>query len=879
MAYILRFSEVGKDHIPQVGGKGANLGEMVGAGLPVPPGFCVTAHAYQDFLQEAELQDPIGKIIAEMQPEVLEDVRTRSESVQKLITNASIPAEIERSITEAYLKLCQEMGEDDLPVAVRSSATAEDLPDASFAGQQETYLNIRGVPSLLEHSRLCWASLWSHPAVTYRNEQGFEHEKVHLCIAVQAMIEAEVAGILFTANPVSGSRDETLMNASWGLGEAVVSGLVTPDTITVSRPEHRILDYAVGSKEITIHYAREGGIVEVQTSDEQRAGRALTDQQALELADLGGEIETHYGAPQDIEWALRRDKLYILQSRAITTLGEKRSEADEYDRSMFVEIFPDILSPVFLSVMAPMFKSMLDYLCRYWGFKPIEDRPAVGVFYNLLYWNRTYIENAFRTLSPVVRDGVASAITNPFGRHGAKTEREFSLPYLRLIANTLRFMIRFPKQMPGLLETYHDLLNKAAEIPVEEASDKELIGAVRELSFEGASPLLDSDFLMIGVLGRTYDMLGIFLEPIFGAETEEMQAKLISGVTGNVVMESNKRLWDLAQSAKRSPEVVRMLREYDEKQVEFALRKIPEAQPFLDQLDEFLAEYGHREIRTDILYPTWGEDPAPVLSFIRGYLDADDWQSPYSQQERLIEERRELTERALARIQRGLVGRFIRSPIFRWVLGQSQLHTRERDTMHFELTRIIPPARRLLHELGRRWSEQELIEVSDDIFFLSLDEMDAAAEQRKPVKAEIRAARAEFETNKKRPWPYIIRGDEEIYAQVEVAEGDLQGLAGSPGVITGPARVIRGPDQFNTLEKGEILVAPLTNPVWTPLFAIAGGIVTEVGGILSHGAIVAREYGIPAVMSIAGATQSISDGQIVTVDGNRGVVMVGENGA
>jgi pyruvate,water dikinase len=879
MTYILRFEDVGKDHISQVGGKGANLGEMVGAGLPVPPGFCITAQAYQDFLDEAGLQDPINEIVAGMQSELLEDVKTRSERVQELIIESPIPVEIERGITQAYLELCQEMGQEDLPVAVRSSATAEDLPDASFAGQQETYLNIRGVPSVLEHSRLCWASLWSHPAVTYRNEQGFEHDLVHLCIAVQAMIEADVAGILFTANPVSGRRDETLMNASWGLGEAVVSGLVTPDTITVSRPERRVLDYSVGSKEVAIHYAPEGGIVEMETTEDQRANQALTDRQTLELTDLAEEIEAHYGAPQDIEWALRKDKLYVLQSRAITTLGEKTTEADEYDRSMFVEIFPDVLSPVFLSVMAPTFKSMLDYLCRYWGFKPIEDRPAVGVFYNLLYWNRTYIENAFRTLSPAVRDGVASAITNPFGRHGAKTEREFSLPFIRLMANTLRFMIRFPKQMPKLLKTYHDLLSTVDEIPPEDTPDDGLISAVRTLAFDGASPLLDSDFLMIAVLGRTYDMLGIFLEPSFGAETEELQAKLISGVTGNVVMESNKRLWDLAQTAKSSPEVIRVLREYDESQVEFALRNISEAQPFLEQLDEFLAEYGHREIRTDILYPTWGEDPAPILSFIRGYLEADDSQSPYFQQERLIEERKELTERVLAGIERGFVGRFLISPIFRWVLGQSQLHTRERDTMHFELTRIIPPARRLLYELGRRWSEQGLIEAPGDIFFLTLDQMDEVAEHRRPVKDKIQVAKQEYETNRTKPWPTVIRGDEEIYAHVEVAEGDLQGIAGSPGVITGLARVIRDPDQFGTLQKGEILVAPLTNPVWTPLFAIASGIITEVGGILSHGAIVAREYGIPAVMSIPGATQSISDGQTITVDGNRGVVMIEENGA
>ncbi|MFQ5942292.1 MAG: PEP/pyruvate-binding domain-containing protein [Anaerolineales bacterium] len=871
MTYIMRFSEVGKDHIPQVGGKGANLGEMVSAGLPVPPGFCVTAQAYQDFLVQAALQDPIDKILTDMQPDDMEDVEARSQAIRDLITQSAMPADIQQGITDAYLELCEELEQPELPVAVRSSATAEDLPGASFAGQQDTFLNVRGVPSLLEHSRLCWASLWSHPAVTYRHEQGFEHDKVYLCIAVQAMIEADVAGILFTANPVNGDRDEALLNASWGLGEAVVSGLVTPDTITVRRSEGRILDYAIGSKEMAIRYADGGGILEIDTTEDQRSSQALSDQRVLELAEIGGKIETHYGSPQDIEWALRRGKWYVLQSRPITTL---REQADQYNRSMFIEIFPDPLSPVFLSVIAPLFKSMLDFTFQYWGFNLPKDRSAVGVYYNQPYFNQDYIEAAFSSLSPEVREPLVSAITNPFGRHGAETKRELSLPYIRMALNTLRFMIRFPKQMPGLIAHYQDQVDALANMPLEDASDQEIIDRVKELVFDDASPLVDYDFLMIAVIGRTYETLGTFLEPSFGEKTEELRAKLISGVTGNVTMETNKRLWDLAQTAKASPEVSRVLRDTDEREVDVALRDLPEAAPFLRQFDDFRSDYGHREIRMDILYPTWGEDPTPVYSFIRGYLDADESQSPHAQQARLVAERIELTEEALARVERGLVGRYLLSPIFRWVLHQTQLHTRERDTMHFELTRVFPPARRLLQELGHRWVQRGLIEQLEDVYFLSLDELEEVAQHQDSVKDRILEARQEYDTNMHRPWPNIIRSEEEIYPQMETTEGDLQGISGSPGVVSGPARVIRGPDEFSTLEKGEILVAPLTNPVWTPLFAIAGAVITEVGGILSHGAIVAREYGIPAVMSVPGATRALSDGQTITVDGNRGVVLV-----
>jgi pyruvate,water dikinase len=297
-------------------------------------------------------------------------------------------------------------------------------------------------------------------------------------------------------------------------------------------------------------------------------------------------------------------------------------------------------------------------------------------------------------------------------------------------------------------------------------------------------------------------------------------------------------------------------------------------------LDRFLNEYGHREIRMDILYPTWGEDPSPVFSFVRGYLDADESQSPHRQQARLVHQREELTQTVKERVEQDVRGRYLVSPIFRRVLGHTQAHTRERDTMHFELTRLFPPFRRLLLELGRRWTERNLIAQADDIFFLTLEEIEAVAGSPRAMHETVQARRAEFEASQQHPAPAIIRDGQEIYTEgaipAEATDGQLRGVAGSPGVITGVARVIRGPEEFSKLQNGDILVAPLTNPVWTPLFAMAGGVVTEVGGILSHGAIVAREYGIPAVMGVAGATRLVQEGQPLTVDGNKGIVRLND---
>ncbi len=877
MSAILWFHEVGSAHIGQVGGKGANLGELVAAGLPVPPGFCVCASAYREFLESAELNQRIETILADLRDDDQAEVEAKSAAIREMMLGAEIPEALRTPILAAYRQLCRELGQADVPVAVRSSATAEDLPGASFAGQQDTYLNVRGEAQLLEHIRRCWGSLWTERAVSYRSKQGFDHAKVHLCAVVQAMIDSEVAGILFTANPVSGNRDEVVINASWGLGEAIVSGMVDPDTLTVDKRARRVSSYSLGSKELAIHYAPDGGTLEQSTALEQRQARALSDKRALELAAVADRIEAHYGAPQDIEWGYAGGRWYVLQARPITTL------ADEYHRTMFVEIFPDPLSPVFLAVIASLFKSMLDFTFRYWGFKLPQDRPAIGVFYNQPYFNRNYIEAAFSLLSPEVREPLVGAITNPFGRHAARSVSELSWPYLRMAANTLKFIIRFPRQLPGMLSRYQARIRELSQLPLEGLTDQEMVAGVRKLVFEDASRLLNYDFLMIAVIGRTYGILGRLLERSFGQETNELRAKLISGVTGNVTMETNKRIWDLAQIARASPAVGRILRETEVGEAMAWLEREPAAGEFVHELKRFLKEYGHREIRMDILYPTWGEDPAPVLSFIRGCLDSDERQSPHYQQVRLVAERQELTEHALRGVERGLLGRYLLAPIFRWVLRQTQVHTRERDTMHFELTRLFPPVRRWLLELGRRWQQRGALNEVGDIFFLTLDELVELADSLQPVQALVEDRYQEFAANQGRPWPLVIRGEQEVYEEVPAieleAEGGLRGIPGSPGVAAGTARLIRGPADFSRLQRGDILVAPLTNPVWTPLFAIAAGVITEVGGILSHGAIVAREYGIPAVMSVAGATRVVPDGGRITVDGNRGLVLLGESPA
>ncbi len=881
MNNICWFREVGLSDSSQVGGKGANLGELTQAGLPVPPGFCITSAAYQKFMQSTGLNRRILTLLAGIDLDDRQALAHASEKIRGLIQQETIPADICAEIDRARTELNNDKflsSDQELPLAVRSSATAEDQANASFAGQLETFLNIRGLPALLEHVQRCWASLWSERVLSYITNQGLNYQDVSMCVVVQCMIPSEISGVLFTANPVSGKRDEVVINASWGLGEAIVSGLVSPDTITAAKLDGQIIQRQTSLKEMMVIYGTNTGTDEVPVPDNLRSAVTLTDLQVRELTALASQIERYYGKPQDIEWGYYHGQWYLLQSRPITTLPAIDLPAyppGEYNRSMFIEIFPEPLSPVFLSVIAPLFKGMLDFTFQSLGFQPPKDIQAIGVFHNQPYFNRNYIEGAFQPLSAKVRTPLVAQMVNPFSDQEEVSGVELSIPYLRMAINILRFMVLFPRQLPGILENYRGEIKAASAFPYQTASDEEICELIHRLPFEYASKLLNYDFLMIAVIGRTYRLLGALLKRYYGADTEEVVAKLISGVTGNITMETNKRLWELSLAARIEPEVEKVLRQVTPSQIRPALSEFPEGRGFLKAVDRFLDEFGHREVHMDILYPTWGEDPEPVLAIIASYLDVDETQSPFQQQERLVREREHLTGMVVGEVKKGIIGRLFIEPLFRWILRQTQVHTRERDTMHFEMTRLFPPIRCLMQELGKRWSAAGLFDQPEDIFFLGVDEMTELAKKKQSVLEKVNARKAALANSQKNPGPPVIRDGEELFTQ-EVSYQDREsgwhGVAGSPGKAIGTTCVIMGPEEFSKLKKGDILVAPITNPVWTPLFAIAGGIVTEVGGILSHGAIVAREYGIPAVMSVPGATKQLWDGQNVTVDGTKGVV-------
>ncbi|MBI3742438.1 MAG: hypothetical protein HY257_11885, partial [Chloroflexi bacterium] len=549
MNYVRTFEQCNVNDVNLVGGKGANLGEMTRAKLPVPPGFSLTADAYRAFIRAADAQSTIARALAGLSIDDTLRVEKQTQIIRDFLIAQEMPRDIAAQALASYRALAKELGgraSAIIPVAVRSSATAEDLPTASFAGQQDTYLNIRGDAELLAHVKQCWASLWTARAVTYRVKQKFDHDLVALAVVVQAMIDSEVAGILFTANPVNGNRDQVVINASWGLGEAIVSGMVNPDTVTLDKRDGKILSRAIGAKEREIKYAPNGGTVELEIESARRNLPALNDAQLFELARVSERIEAHYKMPMDIEWAFANGKFFILQARPITTLSGQPQELPlqnrgEYNRTMFIEIFPDPLSPIFLSVIAPLFHSMLDFTFQTLGFKSARAIPAIGVFHHQPYFHREYIAGALKPLSAPVRERLVAQIVNPFGHQARGMHGEFSRAYLGLVIRLIRFMTAFPKKLPGLIAEYRARINAVNALELQGLRDAEIVAQVRALTLRDASRLLNYDFLMIALIGITYQMLGTLLEKYFPADNEEVRAKLISGVTGNVTMETNKR--------------------------------------------------------------------------------------------------------------------------------------------------------------------------------------------------------------------------------------------------------------------------------------------------------------------------------------------------
>src|SRR6266699_2602470 len=844
--------------LEQVGGKGASLARMATAGLPVPPGFHITTAAYRRFVTENGLQEEILAAVAPVaadQPAALEEA---SRQIGQLFARSVMPDDIAGAIRQAYKEFPTINKESptinrapminrgatggDLPVAVRSSATAEDLPEMSFAGQQETYLNMRGEAMVLDAVKRCWASLW-------------------------------------TANPLTGARDQVMINAAWGLGEAIVGGQVTPDSFVVGKASGKIIEQEITEKDVMTVRTLEGTHEEPVPVD-KRTAAVLTAEQAAELARVGVQIEDLYGRPMDIEWALHNGHMSVVQARPITALpepaaGSQGTRAAEwklpqpkghYMRGSVLELLPDPLSPLFATLGLPAFSRATSALLSSMG-----------------------VANMFPT-------GELLTTINGYGY--------YDLTFTP--AQTVKVALAMPRLfalMPRLFRTsqprWQEERSQYAEVVKQwEAADLAatpagaLLAGARDIAEEAGMYYLS---VQSGILPAAY-MSESFFTLVYNRFLKGRNAPpALTFVLGfdSAPMQAERSLYDLAQWVREQPELAAALANMSSEQFTTAYREqaargvaADGAWPeFWRRLADHLARFGHAIYDLDFAKAVLADDPAPVLETLKFFLSGQA-PDPYKRRAAAEAAREQATETELKQ-RRGL-----RLRIFRNLVQRAQRYAPLREDALADAGLGWPVLRRMLRELGRRLVTSSGIDTPDDVFWLTLDELQEAAtalgtgQSPADYHAIVAERRTTWESEHALTPPVALplKGGTRFLgidfksmmpARTDQPKGDmLMGIAASPGQVTGPARVISGPGEFDQMRPGDILVARITTPAWTPLFALAAGVVTDVGGPLSHSSIVAREYHIPAVLGAGVATERLSSGQRITVDGDKGTVTV-----
>jgi phosphohistidine swiveling domain-containing protein len=890
-AFVLFLTALDRTMLPVVGGKAANLGELAHAGFSIPPGFCVTTTAYTLTSAGAGLE-PILAELAMLESEDAARQKELAAAARAALLQAPVPPEVAVAVISAYQALFQ--GEP-APVAVRSSATAEDLPTASFAGQQETYLNIIGIKDVLSALQRCWASLWSDRAVSYRHSLGIDPRTVRPAAVVQRMVDASVAGVLFTANPLTGKRRESVIDANSGLGEAVVSGMTNPDHFVVSTPTGEIVERRLGDKRVVIESIAGGSTRSIERTGADETF-CLSDTQIRALVELGAQVEAHFGAPQDIEWAMdASDHLFLLQARPITTLFPLPADMLSADESLRVYLSFNVQQGTYLP-FTPMGLSgvrlLISSVATLLGFPP-RDRVQGPPFVSEAA-SRTYID-------------VTAALRNSFGRmmllrtmeeaeiHAAAIFRRlaadprFSLvpaprwPFFRaatrLLVRTrlpwhlLRALLSPRSGRERLLRLERRLRDEGKVEAAVVASPAERLAAVEQLFLDATARLLNnaSSAMVAGM--EAFSLASALLGNL--ASEGERQG-VLRGLPCNPTTEMNLALWALAQQVHSDQATADLVRSTPPAQMaeDYHSRNLP---PLLQHgLANFLATYGHRSVaELDLGTPRWSEDPTYVLGILENLLQLHDRAlSPDAQYRRAAQEAdalvAELTRRARRKSRlRGLFAGFC--------LNRARALMGLREVPRFCLALLLARARTLLWPVGAELAQSGRLERAEDIFFITLPEAHEALSGT-DMRSIVRERRATYQQElARRHVPLVLLSDgTEPTGELQSAasaQATLTGTPASPGIVTALARVILDPNDAR-LEPGEILVAPSTDPGWTPLFLTAGGLVMETGGSMSHGVIVAREYGIPAVVGLPGATERIPTGSRITVDGNAGTVVM-----
>jgi phosphohistidine swiveling domain-containing protein len=888
---VEQLSDIHFGELADVGGKALNLAELLRAGYRVPPGFCVTTSAYQRVTDHPVLGQRLDDLAATPADDA--PLLTRlAEEVGRLVLDSPVPDDIATAVVAAY----RQMGQG-VPVAVRSSATAEDLPFASFAGQQDTFLGIVGETGVLEAVRRCWASLWTPRAVTYRAAQGLTPHSVRLAVVVQQMVDAEVAGVVFTADPVTGRRRHTVIDASPGLGEAVVSGAVNPDHFVVDADTGAVLERRLGDKRMVVRPRPEGGTVrsEVLPGDDRTC---LTDRQLRELTALGDRLERHFGSPQDIEWAVDGDgTLWLTQTRPITTLYPLPLTAPPpaADRRVYfcLSLAQGLNRPITPMGLAS-FRLLGSSIAAVLG-SPVPDRRAGPPMYadpgQRLFVDLTEIlrSRVGRSLVPKVLDQMearsAVILRNLLTAPDLTLTRRSRLPFL---GRALRVAAAYGVPLQVVRAVVSPRATHLRLLRLQEAHRRRLTppsGPSPHQRLDWAEQLLGHDVVpllprIVPVVATGLAMLALAIR-LLGADATRAEAAIVlRGLPHNVTTEMDLALWRLARSvqADADADTATSVRDTPAEQLAGQFRAGELPMTLQDGVRAFLRRYGHRSVaEIDLGVPRWADDPTYVFGILKNYLRLNDPAlSPDAVFVRGAEEAEEMVDALTARAwQRSRA----RSLVVGFALRRTRQLAGVRELPKACMVRALAAARAEIAAVGADLASSGRLDSAEDVFLLDLTETHRALDGADLRLLVARRRETHAQELRRRRVPRVLLSDGTQPEASEPFSADrggrlLRGTPASTGTVTGAARVVLDPAGAR-LDPGELLVAPSTDPGWTPLFLTAGGLVMEMGGANSHGAVVAREYGIPAVVGVPNATDLVSTGDTITIDGAAGVVTIG----
>jgi phosphoenolpyruvate synthase/pyruvate phosphate dikinase len=862
--HVLDLQEVDETQVAVVGGKGAHLGELSRIeGIRVPAGFCVTTDAFRRIMAEAPSIDDRLDQLSRLNPDDREVIRTLSAEIRQTIEGIAIPDDLAVAITRALAQLGQPAA-----CAVRSSATAEDLPTASFAGQQDTYLNVVGPAAILSRVGRCWASLFTERAVTYRLRNGFDHRKVAMAVVVQQMVFPHAAGIVFTADPVTGNRKVATVDASFGLGEALVSGLVNPDVYKVRNGE--VVTKTVAVKERAIWASPDGGTQVLPIDPQRQELPALTDAQVVRLVQLGRRIEAHFGRPQDIEWCLADDGFQIVQSRPITTLFPIPETGDR-ENHVYVcvghgQMMTDAMKPLGLS---------------FWQLTAMVAMHEAG--------GRLFVDVTRRLASPASR----AALLEVMGR-GDPLIRDA----LETVLHRGDFVPSLPDGGPGGTKPPPA---GGAPAPIEtdpaivtgliERSQASIAALRRDIRTKTGPALFDFLLEAFGehkrVLGDPLNMQAIMagMEATWWLNDQlrewlgEKNAAdtLTLSAPGNVTSEMGLALLDVADVIRPHPQVVAFLQDVEDEGFTDELPKLAGGTEARDAIEAYLDRYGMRCVgEIDITRPRWRERPTTLVPVI---LDNIKLFEPGAAERRFEQGRQEAQAKekdVLSRL-RALPDGEQKADETKRMIDRVRTFIGYREYPKYGIiSRYFVYKQALLEEADRLVRADVLVE-KEDIFYLTFAELHDVVRTNRSDDQLIQQRKDAFRSYQALTPPRVLTSDGEAiagaYRRDDVPAGALIGLPVSAGTVEGRARVILDMAEAD-LEAGDILVTAFTDPSWSPLFVAITGLVTEVGGLMTHGAVIAREYGLPAVVGVEQATRLIRDGQRIRVHGTDGYVEV-----